>query len=171
MELTNLNKKAKTKWILVVVVKHRHHENGLLDNSKHRSRVISRLSEVGRSMLRHAILITRIPWVHVCELLWSPRIQIQGGSPLKKWVGIIAIKTWRTQIYFLSDVLVAIVPLDLKVPLSGALFWKCLPDFFFYWTRRSHLLVKEKRNRNMFFFAFMELTLHRIPCHFELTDH
>ena len=33
-----------------------------------------------------------------------------------KWVGIIAIKTERTQIHFLSDVLVAVASLDLKVP-------------------------------------------------------
>ena len=113
-------------------------------------------------MLRHAILITRIPWVHVCELLWSPRIQIQEGSPLKKWVGIIAIKTGRTQIYFLSDVLVAIVPLDLKVPYLARCF-ESVCQIFFYWTRRSHLLVREKRNRNMFLLAFMDLTLQRIP--------
>ena len=34
-----------------------------------------------------------------------------------KWVGIIAIKTERTQIHFLSDVLVAVASLDLKVPI------------------------------------------------------
>jgi len=33
-----------------------------------------------------------------------------------KWLGIIAIKTERTQIHFLSDVLVAVASLDLKVP-------------------------------------------------------
>ena len=33
-----------------------------------------------------------------------------------KWVGIIAIKTERTQIHFLSDVLVAVASLNLKVP-------------------------------------------------------
>ena len=33
-----------------------------------------------------------------------------------KWVGIIAIKTEKTQIHFLSDILVAVAPLDLKVP-------------------------------------------------------
>ena len=32
-----------------------------------------------------------------------------------KWVGIIAIKTERTQIHFLSDVLIAVASLDLKV--------------------------------------------------------
>ena len=35
-----------------------------------------------------------------------------------KWVGIIAIKTEKTQIHFLSDVLVAVAPLDLKVPIK-----------------------------------------------------
>ena len=34
-----------------------------------------------------------------------------------KRVGIIAIKTEKTQIHFLSDVLVAVASLDLKVPI------------------------------------------------------
>ena len=34
-------------------------------------------------------------------------------------VGIIAIKTERTQIHFLSDVLIAVASLDLKVPKDG----------------------------------------------------
>ena len=38
---------------------------------------------------------------------------------LTKWVGIIAIKTERTQIHFLRDVLVVVASLDLKV-LSGS---------------------------------------------------
>ena len=33
-----------------------------------------------------------------------------------KWVGIITIKTERTHIHFLSDVLIAVASLDLKVP-------------------------------------------------------
>ena len=33
-----------------------------------------------------------------------------------KWVGIITIKTERTQIHFLNEVLVAVASLDLKVP-------------------------------------------------------
>ena len=41
------------------------------------------------------------------------RVRLQLTS---KWVGIIAIKTERTQIHFLSDVLVAVASLDLKVP-------------------------------------------------------
>ena len=36
---------------------------------------------------------------------------------LTKWVGIIAIKTEKTQIHFLSDVLVAVESLDLKFPI------------------------------------------------------
>ena len=38
-----------------------------------------------------------------------------------KWVGIIAIKTERTQIHFLSDVLVAVASLDLRVPTAAHL--------------------------------------------------
>ena len=34
-----------------------------------------------------------------------------------KWVAIIAVKTNRTQIHFLSDVLVGVTLLDLKVPI------------------------------------------------------
>ena len=37
-----------------------------------------------------------------------------------KWAGIIAIKNEGTQILFLSDVLVAVASLDLKVPIVGA---------------------------------------------------
>ena len=33
-----------------------------------------------------------------------------------KWIGIIAIKTERTQIHFLSDVLITVASLNLKVP-------------------------------------------------------
>ena len=34
-----------------------------------------------------------------------------------KWLGIIAIKTEKTQIHFFSNVLVAVASLDLKVPI------------------------------------------------------
>ena len=43
-----------------------------------------------------------------------------GRQQLTKWAEIIAIKTERTQIHFLSDVLVAVASLDLKVPICGA---------------------------------------------------
>ena len=42
-----------------------------------------------------------------------------------KWVGIIAIKTERRQIPFLSDVLVAFASLDLKVPTVRACGTNC----------------------------------------------
>ena len=47
------------------------------------------------------------------------RNSIPGGFAYiwqSKWLGIIAIKTESTQINFLSDVLVAVASLDLKVP-------------------------------------------------------
>ena len=50
-----------------------------------------------------------------------PRNSIPEGFSYiwqSKWVGIIAMKTARTQIHFLSDVLVAVASLDLKVPNS-----------------------------------------------------
>ena len=49
-----------------------------------------------------------------------PRNSTPGGFAYilqSKWVGIIAIKTARTQIHFLSDVLVAVASLYLKVPI------------------------------------------------------
>ena len=48
-----------------------------------------------------------------------PRNSTPGGFAYirqSKWIGIIATKTERTQIHFLSDVFVAAVSLDLKVP-------------------------------------------------------
>ena len=54
--------------------------------------------------------------------IWSLGIQLHPGGFAyiwqSKWVGIIAIKTERTQIYFLRDVLVAVASLDLKVPIK-----------------------------------------------------
>ena len=50
-----------------------------------------------------------------------PRNSIPEGFSYiwqSKWVGIIAIKTERTQIHFLSDVLVVVASLDLKVSNS-----------------------------------------------------
>ena len=49
-----------------------------------------------------------------------PRNSTPGGFAYiwqSKWVGIIAIKTERTQIHFLSDILIAVASLDLKVPI------------------------------------------------------
>ena len=48
-----------------------------------------------------------------CPLKFSfRRVRLHLTS---KWVEIIAIETERTQIHFLSDVLVAVASLDLKV--------------------------------------------------------
>ena len=51
-----------------------------------------------------------------------PRNSTPGGFAYirqSKWVGIIAIKTERTQIHFLSDVLclIAVASLGLKLPI------------------------------------------------------
>ena len=48
-----------------------------------------------------------------------PKNSIPGGITYiwqSKWEGIIAIKTQRTEIHILSDVIVAVSSLDLKVP-------------------------------------------------------
>ena len=50
-----------------------------------------------------------------------PRNSSPGGFAYigqSKSVGIIAIKTERTQIHFLSEVLVAVASLDLTVPIG-----------------------------------------------------
>ena len=47
-----------------------------------------------------------------------PRNSTPGGLAYigqSKWVGIIAIKTARTRTHFLSDALIAVTSLDLKV--------------------------------------------------------
>ena len=52
----------------------------------------------------------------------NPRKTTSGGFAYiwqSKWVGIIAIKTKRTQIHYLSDFLVAVASLDLKVPTAN----------------------------------------------------
>ena len=53
------------------------------------------------------------------DCLWTLEIQLQEGFAYisqSKWIGIIAIKNEGTQIHFLSDVLVVVASLDLKVP-------------------------------------------------------
>ena len=50
-------------------------------------------------------------------VIWN---SVSGGFAYiwwSKWVGIITIKTEKTQIHFLSDVLVAVASLNLKVPI------------------------------------------------------
>ena len=53
--------------------------------------------------------------------IWSLENSTSGGFAYNwqsKWVGIIAIKTERTEIHFFSDVIVAVASMDLKVPSS-----------------------------------------------------
>ena len=55
------------------------------------------------------------------ELGYGLKDSIPGGFAYiweNNWVGIIPIKTERTQIHFLSDVLVAVASLNLKVPIK-----------------------------------------------------
>ena len=60
--------------------------------------------------------------------IWSLEIQLGGFAYnwQSKWVGIIGIKTEKTQIHFLSDVLVAVASLDLKVPISSEWNTSCI---------------------------------------------
>ena len=57
------------------------------------------------------------------------RNSIPGGFAYiwqSKWLGIIAIKTESLQINFLSDVLVAVALLDLKVPIKRRSIFHCV---------------------------------------------
>ena len=55
-------------------------------------------------------------FIYLSELEYASALGGFAYNWQSKWVGIIAIKTEKTQIHFLSDVLVAVAPLDLKVP-------------------------------------------------------
>ena len=60
-----------------------------------------------------------------------------------KWVGLITIKTKRAQIDFLSDVLVAVASLDLKVPcIIGCENWNVCQEHYQYVCPRdeSHII-------------------------------
>ena len=57
-----------------------------------------------------------------------PKNSAPGGFAYiwqSKWVGIIAIKTERTQIHFLSNVFIAVASLNLKVPNAVYLYVVC----------------------------------------------
>ena len=81
-----------------------------------------------------------------------------------KWVGIIAIKTEKTQIHFLSDVLVAVASLDLLVPIKEfkqRRFWathvnrkwtfSTLEPWFWtnFWANRLYKRIKTLGNTNL----------------------
>ena len=107
-----------------------------------RSKTICLISKTTTSHVHHTFLYISFPFLHDYDVkmpnfafyggrkqattkfyfsfwawIWSLEIQLQEGSP--KWVGMIAIKTERTQIHFLSDVLVVVASLDLKVPKNS----------------------------------------------------
>ena len=63
-----------------------------------------------------------------------------------RWVGLIAIKTERTQIHFLSDVIVAVASLDLKVHIRELKQWR---------QRQRHVFWRTGTQR--FCFSFPEL--------------
>ena len=80
--------------------------------------LISRFKEDVNKQRRNLISLPELEYGHFS---WNSTL---GGFAYiwqSKWVGIIAVKTKRTQIYFLSDVLVAVASLDLKVPIVNAL--------------------------------------------------
>ena len=54
-------------------------------------------------------------FISLSELEYGP-LKFSFRTVRQQLVGIIAIKTEKTQIHFLSDVLVAVAPSDLKVP-------------------------------------------------------
>ena len=64
-----------------------------------------------------------------------------------KWVGIIAIKTERTQIHFLSDVLVAVASLDLKVPLTMTRWYRDDFKMSFIWRINDSASINQVRWR------------------------
>ena len=63
-----------------------------------------------------------------------------------KWVGIIAIKTERTQIHFLSDVLIAVASLDLKVPIDSA---QALFNLLEVFKKLSGLVINSSKTEGM----------------------
>ena len=74
--------------------------------------LISRVKEDVNKQRRNFISLSEL----VNMITWN---SASGGFAYiwqSKWVGIIAVKTKRTEIPFLSDILFAVASLDLKVP-------------------------------------------------------
>ena len=74
-----------------------------------------------------------------------------------KWVGIIAIKTERTQIHFLSDVLVAVASLDLKVPLTMTHWYRDDFKMSFIWRINDSASINQVRWRQCNWFRLDRL--------------
>ena len=73
-------------------------------------------------MLRHANIDYPDPLSPCLRSVMVTKNSNPGGYSVEKVGRNNCDKDWKNEIYFLSDVLVTIVPLDLKVPLPGALF-------------------------------------------------
>ena len=74
-----------------------------------------------------------------------------------KWVGIIAIKTERTQIHFLSDVLVAVASLDLKVPFTMTRWYRDDFKMSFIWPINDSASINQVRWRQCNWFRLDRL--------------
>ena len=76
-----------------------------------------------------------------------------------KWVGIIAIKTERTQIHFLfsSYVLVSVAPLDLKVPLTMTRWYRDDFKMSFTWRINDSASINQVRWRQCNWFRLDRL--------------
>ena len=113
------------------------------DDNENVKKAIGLISKTTTSHVHHTFLYISFPLLHDCDVkmpnfafyggrrqattiyfsfwawIWSLENSTSGGFAYNwqsKWVGIIAIKTERTEIHFFSDVLVAVASLDLKVP-------------------------------------------------------
>ena len=123
------------------------------DNNENVKKTIGLISTTTTSHVHHAFLYISLPFLQDYDVkmpnfafyggckqaktkfsfsfwawIWSLEIQLGGFAYnwQSKWVGIIGIKTEKTQIHFLSDVLVAVASLDLKVPISSEWNTSCI---------------------------------------------
>ena len=110
-------------------------------------KTIGSISKTTTSHVHHSFLYTSFPFLHDYDVkmpnfaFFRGRKQLSNDEILflfptlnlvpwnsasggfayisqSKWLGIIAIKTERTQVHFLSDVLVAVASLDLQVYIA-----------------------------------------------------
>ena len=112
------------------------------DSNENVKKTICLISKTTTSQVHHAFLYLSFLFLHDYDVK-MPNFAFYGGRATTKfyfflsldiiwnsasggfayiwqsnWVGIIAIKTEGTQIHFLSDVLLAVASLDLKVPIA-----------------------------------------------------
>ena len=92
-----------------------------------------------------------------------PRNSTPGGFAYiwhSEWVGIIAIKTERTQIHFLSDVFIAVASLDLKVPSNAAPH----ASNTWYWENLVLVVVLVLESKGLYYHCSVEHTTCIAPC-------